>query len=164
MSQNNRLVTGIFILVAGIVILLGKWGVFSFIGRAFWPLVFLIPGILLHLYYFRKREAAIWLVPAGILSVYGILFFIGNFAGSDVFSYIWPLFILGIAVGLFEYDALGSPRPQGILLIALILMLVTIVLLFFTLTSVSLITLLAIMLMIGGIWIILARGRSSRGW
>ncbi|WP_068616297.1 hypothetical protein [Paenibacillus tuaregi] len=164
MSENNKLVTGIFILAAGIVILLGKWGVFSFLGFTLWPLIILVPGILLHLLYFARRGSAVLLVPGGILTVYGILFFILNFSGGNTVAYVWPLFILGIAVGLFEYDLLSSPRPAGVFLIAVILTAITVVIYGITLLSLSVIYLLALVLIIGGIWLIAGRGRSRRGW
>ncbi|WP_433946117.1 hypothetical protein [Paenibacillus sp. SN-8-1] len=164
MSENNKLVTGIFILAAGIVILLGKLGVFSFLGFTLWPLIFLVPGILLHLLFFARRGSAVLLVPGGILTVYGILFFILNFSGSGVLAYIWPLFILGIAIGLFEYDMLAFPRPAGVFLIAVILTAVTAVIYGITLLSISIIYLLALLLIAGGVWLIVARGRSRRGW
>ncbi|GIP20506.1 hypothetical protein [Paenibacillus sp. J22TS3] len=164
MSENNKLVTGIFILAAGIVILLGKWGVFSFLGFTLWPLIILVPGILLHLLYFARRGSAVLLVPGGILTVYGILFFILNFSGGSTVAYVWPLFILGIAVGLFEYDLLSSPRPAGVFLIAVILTAITVVIYGITLMSLSVIYLLALVLIIGGIWLIAGRGRSRRGW
>ncbi|MNH72153.1 hypothetical protein D3C73_243100 [compost metagenome] len=164
MSENNKLVTGIFILAAGIVILLGKWGVFSFLGFTLWPLIFLVPGILLHLLFFARRGSAVLLVPGGILTVYGILFFILNFSGSGIITYIWPLFILGIAIGLFEYDMLAFPRPGGVFLIAVILTAITAVIYGITLLSISIIYLLALLLIVCGVWLIAARGRSRRGW
>lgn len=164
MSENNKLVTGIFILAAGIVILLGKWGVFSFLGFTLWPLIILAPGILLHLLYFARRGSAVLLVPAGILTTYGILFFILNFWGGSTLPYVWPLFILGIAIGLFEYDMLSFPRPPGVFLVAVILTAVTVVIYGITLMSLSIIYLMALVLIVGGIWMILARGRSHRGW
>ena len=45
MSSRKDLALGIFIVVAGVVILLGKLGVFGFLGRTLWPLVLLAPGI-----------------------------------------------------------------------------------------------------------------------
>ncbi|USB34477.1 hypothetical protein [Paenibacillus sp. YPG26] len=164
MSENNKLVTGIFILAAGIVILLGKWGVFSFLGFTLWPLIFLVPGILLHLLFFTGRSSAVLLVPGGTLTVYGILFFILNFSASGMLAHLWPLFILGIAVGLFEYDMLAFPRPAGVFLIAVVLTAITVVIYGITLLSISIIYLFALLLIVGGVWLIVARGKSRRGW
>lgn len=81
MSSKKDIQLGIFIVAAGIVILLGKLGVFGFLGRALWPLVILIPGIVLHMLFFSRRASASVLVPAGILTVYGLLFGLCNIWG-----------------------------------------------------------------------------------
>jgi len=164
MSDNNKLTTGILILSAGIIILLGKLGVFSFLGKALWPLLLLIPGILLHLWYFWRRGPVELLVPGGILVVYSIIFFIGNFGGWQTLKYTWPAFLLGIAVGLFEYDYCSPQRQQGVLLAALIVGVLSLVLLGWTLFTWSVIYLLAIILIIAGIVMIFTRGKTRRGW
>ena len=45
MKMRNERAIGIFIVAAGIIILLGKLGVFGFIGRHFWPLLLLLPEL-----------------------------------------------------------------------------------------------------------------------
>ncbi|WP_316246796.1 hypothetical protein [Paenibacillus ihumii] len=165
MSDNNKLMTGILILAAGIIILLGKWGVFSFLGKALWPLILLIPGILLHLWVFARRASSELLLPAGILVVYSILFFIGIIGGwTFLFHKLWPAFILGIAVGLFEYYAYASQRQSGMLLTAVVLAAVSVILLGWSVFSISFVYLLAIVLIAAGAWLILARGNSGRFW
>jgi len=121
MSRNQTAV-GIAILAAGIVILLGKLGVFAFIGSVFWPLFVLVPGILLHVLYFgRTLPYAAMLVPAGLLTVYGLLFFICNVAGWGALAWLWPLFLLGPAVGLYEYATFGHGVPRTLQTAALAL-------------------------------------------
>ena len=75
---RNQYSAGIVILLAGIVILLGRLGVFGFIGSVFWPLFVLIPGILLHVLYFGRLIPAAALVPGGMLSVYALMFLFCN--------------------------------------------------------------------------------------
>lgn len=41
---KNQQVIGIVILAAGLFILLGKWGVFAFIGGNLWPLIMFLVG------------------------------------------------------------------------------------------------------------------------
>ncbi|WP_460322970.1 hypothetical protein [Paenibacillus sp. YSY-4.3] len=165
MSDNNKLMTGILILAAGIIILLGKWGVFSFLGKALWPLILLIPGILLHVWVISRRASAELLLPAGILVVYSILFFIGIIGGwTFLFHKMWPAFILGIAVGLFEYYSYSPQRQGGMLLTAIALGTVSIILLGWSLFSLSFVYLLAIVMIAAGIWLIVARGNSRRIW
>lgn len=165
MSDNNKLMTGILILAAGVIILLGKWGVFSFLGKALWPLILLIPGILLHLWVFSRRGSSELLLPAGILVVYSVLFFIGIIWGwAFLFHKMWPAFILGIAVGLFEYYAYAAQRQSGMLLTAVVLGALSIILLGWSMFSFSFVYLLAIVLIVVGIWLIVARGNSRRLW
>lgn len=165
MSNNNKLMTGILILAAGIIILLGKWGVFSFLGKALWPLILLIPGILLHLWVFARRGSSELLLPAGILVVYSILFFIGIIWGwTFLFYNMWPAFILGISVGLFEYYAYAPQRQNGMLLMAVVLGALSIILLGWSMFSFSFVYLLAIVLMAVGIWLIVTRGNNRRIW
>ncbi|WP_373285800.1 hypothetical protein [Paenibacillus segetis] len=164
MSDNNKLTTGIVILAAGIIILLGKLGFFSFLGKALWPLLLLVPGIVLHLLYYSRRGPAELLLPGGVLIVYSILFFVSNFWGVGTIKYTWPLFILGIAVGLFEYDSASSRRQPGIFVPALVLGLLSVILLGWTLFSLNIIYIIAFILIIGGIILITARGKSRRLW
>lgn len=164
MSDNNKLTTGIFILVAGIVILLGKWGVFSFLLKTLWPLLLLIPGIILHLWHFYRKGSAELLLPGGIMVVYSIIFFIGIIGGWGTLKYIWPGFLLGIAIGLFEYDRFGTRHQPGVLAGAIILGVVSLVLLSLLLFSWSVIYLLAILLIIVGIYLIVSRRNTHRRW
>ncbi|GIP57766.1 hypothetical protein QNH46_16275 [Paenibacillus woosongensis] len=165
MSDNNKLMTGILILAAGVIILLGKWGVFSFLGKALWPLILLVPGILLHIWVISRRASAELLLPAGILVIYSILFFIGIIGGwTFLFYRLWPAFILGIAVGLFEYYAYSPQRQSGMLLMAIVLAAASIFLLGWSLFAFSFVYLLAIIMIAAGIWLIVNRGDSRRIW
>ncbi|MCA1293021.1 hypothetical protein LBW89_08320 [Paenibacillus sp. alder61] len=164
MSDNNKLTTGILILAAGIVILLGKLGVFSFLGKALWPLILLVPGIIFHLWHFWRKGPSELLLPGGILVVYSILFFIANFWGWHTFKYTWPGLILGIAVGLYEYEYFSKMRQSGVLLAAVILAAVSVICFGFTLFSLALIYVVAIVLIAVGTWLIAARGKTRRNW
>ncbi|MEC0369922.1 hypothetical protein P9847_24010 [Paenibacillus chibensis] len=169
MSSKNDVRLGLFIVVAGVVILLGKLGVFGFLGRTLWPLAIVVVGLLVHLLYFSGRARAAVLIPGGILVVYGLLFEICNLWGWSVMSHLWPVFLLGIAVGAYEYYLFESPKPGGVLPFAWILGLVSLVLLFFTLLHTGAIYVLAVVLIALGIWFISGRGRSGRrkgygGW
>ncbi|GIP25149.1 hypothetical protein J23TS9_02790 [Paenibacillus sp. J23TS9] len=169
MSSKNDVKLGLFIVVAGLVILLGKLGVFGFLGRTLWPLAIVVVGLLIHLLYFSGRARAAVLIPGGILVVYGLLFGICNLWGWGMMSFLWPVLLLGIAVGAYEYYLFESPKPAGVLPFALILGLVSLVLLFFTLLHTGAIYVLAILLIVLGLWFILGRGRTGRkkgygGW
>jgi len=112
--MKNKYSAGIILLLAGLAILLGKWGVFSFLGSIFWPILVLIPGILIHVLYFGRVLPAITLVPGGMLVVYAILFIFCNALGWSNLRYLWPLFIFGVALGMYEYYLFGSPKQRYI--------------------------------------------------
>lgn len=65
MSSRKDLALGLFIVGAGVVIFLGKLGVFGFLGRTLWPLIVLLPGIFLHFLYFSRRATPAFLFQAG---------------------------------------------------------------------------------------------------
>lgn len=164
MSDNNKLMTGILILAAGVIILLGKLGVFSFLGRALWPLLLLIPGIVLHLWHFWRKGPAELLLPGAILIIYSLVFFTGVIGGWHTLKYTWPFFFLGLAVGLFEYGYFSPQRQNGIFIAALILGAISVLLLGWTLFASSIVYFLAALLIIAGIWLIAARGNRRRSW
>ncbi|GIO55597.1 MULTISPECIES: hypothetical protein [Paenibacillus] len=165
MSSRNDLKLGLFIVIAGIVILLGKLGVFGFLGRTLWPLVLLIPGLVLHMLFFGNRARATVLVPGGILTVYGLLFLLCSTISWGLMSYLWPALLLGIAVGLYEYYLFEKPRPSSLLPASVILGLASLVLFFISLLHTAVIYILAVLLIALGIWLIAGRGKSrNRKW
>jgi hypothetical protein len=164
MKMRNEKAIGIFIVAAGIIILLGKLGVFGFIGLNFWPLLILLPGIALHALYYARISPAWSLVPAGMLTVYGVVFGITNTWGVGLLGRLWPAFLLGVAIGLLEYGLAERRRPEFVMLAALILGVASIILFGFTLLNTGIIYVLAVLLILGGVWMLLGRGRQGRGW
>ncbi|MNZ58288.1 hypothetical protein D3C78_762920 [compost metagenome] len=163
MSSKNDMRLGIFIVAAGVLILFGKLGVFGFLGRALWPLVILLPGLVLHMLFFSRRASATVLIPAGILTVYGLLFGLCNIWGWGLMKYLWPVLLLGIAVGLYEYSINSPRRSGGLSAIAVILGVLSIALCIFSLMGTGVIYLIGIVFIAAGIWLITGRGR-TRGW
>lgn len=166
MKKRNEKAIGIFIVAAGLIILLGQLGVFGFIGRHFWPLLILLPGIALHAMYYMRLAPAWSLVPAGTLTVYGLLFGITNTWGAGLMGRLWPVLLLGVAIGLLEYAMVDRRRPPEVLTAAFILGGISIILLAFTLLHSGIIYVLAVLLILGGIWLLFGRGngRQRKGW
>lgn len=150
---------GVLILVAGLVILLGKLGVFAFIGAVFWPLFILIPGILLHVLFFGRMLPAVSLVPAGILTCVAVLLLIGNWFDWSAMKYLWPFFLLAVSVGLYEYYVFGQVRSRSLWTVSVALAALSVVLFFFTLLWSWGIYLIAILLIAFGAWLMLRRPR-----
>ncbi|WP_449600507.1 hypothetical protein [Paenibacillus sp. Marseille-Q9583] len=160
MSSKNDMRLGVFIVAAGVLILFGKLGVFGFLGRALWPLVILLPGLVLHMLFFSRRASATVLIPAGILTVYGLLFGLCNIWGWGLMKYLWPVLLLGIAVGLYEYSINSPRRSGGLSAIAVILGVLSIALCIFSLMGTGVIYLIGIVFIAAGIWLITGRGRT----
>jgi len=159
--SNKQYTIGLAIVAVGVVILLGKLGVFAFIGNIFWPLLVLVPGVLLHMLYFgRMLGNAAVLIPAGVLTVYGLLFFVCNLFGWKLLAGLWPFFLAGPAVGLYEYSMFGPNRDRTIRLIAIGLLALSALLLLIGLFRSAFIYLLAAALILVGAWI--AYGRRIR--
>ncbi|WP_027091103.1 hypothetical protein [Cohnella thermotolerans] len=150
---------GILILAAGLVILLGKLGVFAFIGAVFWPLFILIPGVLLHVLYFGGMLPAISLVPAGILTVVSVLLLIGNWFDWSAMKYLWPFFLLAVSVGLYEYYIFGQVRSRGLWLASIGLAALSVVLFILTLLWTWGIYIIALALIVLGAWLVIRRPR-----
>ena len=145
---------GVLILAAGLVILLGKLGVFAFIGTVFWPLFILIPGILLHVLFFAGLLPALSLIPGAILTVVSVILLIGNWFDWGAMKYLWPFFMFAVSAGLYEYYIFGQVRSRGIWTAAIALAALSVVLFFFTLLWSWGIYLIAIVLIAIGFWLV----------
>lgn len=165
MTNRNQGLIGLFVLFAGLIILLGKLGVFSFIGHVFWPLAILLPGIVLQLLYFSRSAPAIVLIPAGILTVYGVLFFLCNTWGWEIMAHLWPILILGIAIGLYEYYVCAaSPASRNVGFVSIVLTCLSVILLIFSLLGTLGFYFIAMILILSGLWLLASRSNSKTGW
>lgn len=156
MNKHSAAV-GVLVLAAGLVILLGKLGVFAFIGNVFWPLFILIPGVLLHVLYFGRMVPSFVLIPAGILTVVSVILLIGNWFGWNLMRYLWPFFLLAVAVGLYEYYIFGYARSRSVWTAAVILAVLSVVLFGLTLLWTWGVYLLAAGLIVIGAWLVYRR-------
>jgi len=153
---------GIGVVAVGLIILLGKLGVFSFIGSVFWPMFVLIPGVLLHVLYFGRMVPSIALIPAGILTVVSVVLLIGNWFGWGLMKYMWPLFPFAVAVGLYEYYAFGYERSKQVWLVAVGLAILSLVLFGIMLLWTWGIYFVAIGLIAFGGWLVVRRPKLRR--
>ncbi|MNR51545.1 hypothetical protein D3C85_1712330 [compost metagenome] len=74
-------------------------------------------------------------------------------------SHLWPLLLLGIAVGLYEYSLYSHGRNGGLTTTAVILGLLSIVLLVFSMLGTGALYLLGAILVAAGAWLIFGRGK-----
>ncbi|WP_438351647.1 hypothetical protein ACP8HI_14015 [Paenibacillus sp. FA6] len=165
MSSKRDMKLGLLIIIAAVVILLGKLGVFGFLGRSLWPVVILIAGLVLQGLYFSRRRQPILLIPGGILTVWGLVFVICNIWGWGLMAYVWPALFLGVAIGLYEYYLYENLRSNTLLWVSLSMGLVSFLFFLFSLMKTGGIYLLVVILIGVGIWLILGRrGSNNSKW
>jgi len=116
MRNNGVVVFGLILILIGLIGILNGLEIIDVSWRNIWPLFILVPGLLFELGYFiNGRKEPGLLVPGGILITYGALFLFCALYGMEWMQKLWPIFLLGPAVGLFQLYAFG-PREKGILI------------------------------------------------
>ncbi|PWK09586.1 LiaI-LiaF-like domain-containing protein [Tumebacillus permanentifrigoris] len=155
----ERKFAGILLLLVGAVLAFGTLGVVTVSVAYLWPLFMLVPGIMFHVTFFSnpKQSRSGLLVPGGVLIVYGLLFLFCNIFGWDSLENLWPVFLIGPSVGLFESYLFGSRQP-GLLIPASILMVLALLFLGFNVLSGLLGGGLGVVLVLAGLWVLFGRG------
>ena len=143
--------SGVVIIAIGVLLLLGKMGLFEITGGQIWPMFVLIPGVFFHFLFFAKGVPSGVLVPGGILSTYSIMFFFCNLVGWEAMSYLWPGFILGVAIGLFEAYFFDPNKSKAAFIGSAILATISAVFFCFTLIFTSGIYVIAVALILIGV-------------
>lgn len=124
---KGNIILGIIFVILGVVLLTNNifmWHFFSI--KNFWPFFILIPGLLFEWGYFSNSRNPGLLVPGGILTTLGFLFFFETFTEWQFSAYTWPVYPLSVAFGLFQLY-LFSGRPWGLLIPVFILSAVSLV-------------------------------------
>ena len=153
---------GLFLLCIGVLLILANFGVIEIVWDNLWPLFLLIPGILFELSYFIYRKDAGLLVPGGILITYGLLFSVNVIYGWHLMENLWPIFPLGVAIGLFQLFLFGG-REKGLLIPVGILGAISLFFLVNNLLFVDFRFLAGILLVVIGIWVIFKKIKSNNG-
>lgn len=116
----STLLGGALILL-GISILAGLvFGVEFVSMRYLWPIFVLAPGLFFEAAYFSRRKAPGFLIPGGILTLLGALFFFEVFTNWALSAYTWPVYIYAVAMGFYQYYLFGF-KPKGMLIVAILL-------------------------------------------
>lgn len=151
---------GLFLLFIGVLLILANFGVIEIVWENLWPLFLLIPGILFELSYFIYRKDAGLLVPGGILITYGLLFSVNVIYGWHLMEDLWPIFPLGVAIGLLQLYLFGV-REKGLLIPIGILGTISLFFLINNLFFVDFGLLVGIVLVVIGIWVIFKKVKSN---
>jgi hypothetical protein len=158
--SNNRYAVGLIIVAAGIILLLGKLGVIEFLWSVFWPVLILIPGLILHALYFSRTLPSGVLVPGGILVTISVMFLLCTIFGWKLMAYLWPGFPLAVAIGLYEYYIFDRSSSRSVFVAALILAAVSAVLFGIVILSTGAIYVVALALIVAGALMIFGKRRS----
>lgn len=165
--MNIRVILGSLLILLGIYFFVNEGMSFGpeTIFTYFWPTIFIIPlGIFFHWLYFSvtDRKATGVLIPGGILLTVGIVCQISML--FDLWEYMWPGFILAVAVGLFEFYLFGDRNKY---LLIPINILTVLSMLFFIVFSVGTLfghivaqPIIAIVMILIGLWALLGKKSS----
>lgn len=169
MRRNNTSLGGLLIIVGGLLLaarFLFRNPLFSLDAGDFWPIIIFLVGAGFELAYYISLKAPGLLVPGGILTTYSLLFFFEVATNWRFAAVTWPVYLVGVVVGLFQlYLHIG--RPRGLLtaigIIGGIAAACFIVMCFrFMLGIVDLGVLIPVVLLVGGL-ILVSRKRGSAG-
>ena len=118
---------GIILIFIGVGAILNNIFDFQFftISRL-WPIFVLFLGLSFEAGYFSRGREPGLLVPGGILTTIGILFFFETFTNWRFAEYTWPVYPLAVAIGLFQLY-LFTGRKQGLLVPVFILTSVSVI-------------------------------------
>lgn len=170
MKRSNTLLGALFIIIGGLLLSAKYLFGDSFINLGpddFWPMIILLLGVAFELAYYVSLKAPGFLVPGGILTTYGVLFFFEAATNFRFAEYTWPVYIIGVAVGLFQLY-MHTGKPKGLLIaisiISGVAVLILIVMFFrIFLSTVDLGLVIPVLLIVVGGLLILGRGRIKSG-
>ncbi|WP_026073732.1 hypothetical protein [Acetivibrio cellulolyticus] len=167
--QKSNFIWGFLLIILGGLLLSSNIFNFNFLTpMLFLPILVLGIGLSFEASYFINRRAPGLLVPGGILSTIGLLFFFEVTTNWQFASRTWPIYVLSVAIGLFQLY-LFSGKPKGLLIPIFILLAVTVSFLSMTILSVfnSLINfrlVISILLILFGLFIVTKKSTGQKEW
>ncbi|HEX2945381.1 MAG TPA: hypothetical protein VHT96_05450 [Clostridia bacterium] len=170
MRKSNSMLGGLLVII-GAVLLAARFlfnrSFFTFGADDFWPIIVLLLGAGFELAYYISMKGPGLLVPGGILTTCGVLFFFEVATHWHFAAYTWPVYILAVAIGLFQlYVHIGKPRGLmvaigilgGIAACSFIVMMFR-----FFLGAFDLGLVIPVVLVVGGLVMVLGKNRSNSG-
>lgn len=166
MDKRNIFLGTALILIGSLLFANQFWGFDFFTMKYFWPLFILIPGLVFEAGFFMSGRNAGLLVPGGILTTIGLLFFFEVFTHWNFAEYTWPIYIFSVVVGLAQLYIFGS-RQRGLLVPIFILTLIAAVSLFMMifgriLTWLNYSTIIPIILVLAGVYILAGKNFNAK--
>jgi hypothetical protein len=157
--DRRNLFLGTALILAGCLIFSNQFFDFNF-------LFVLIPGLIFEAAFFLSGRNPGLLVPGGIVTTLGVLFFFETFTHWRFAAYTWPVYILAVAIGLAQLYLFGI-REKGLLIPVVILTLIAAVSFAFTifggiLSWLNYSKVVPVILILIGLYIIAGKGTRSK--
>ncbi|WP_273131270.1 LiaI-LiaF-like domain-containing protein [Metabacillus sp. HB246100] len=161
--RNGKAGYGIFLIAIGLLFSLQTVGIIDEFWSFSWPLILLFVSIGFHVGFFlsgaNKQKAGL-LVPGGILFVLSLLFTFEEMTGWNYSGYTWPIYLVAVAVGLFELWLFGG-REFGLLIPIFILSGLAFVFMIQNMFSFNILSFWPLLLIIVGLFLVFGRGSNS---
>lgn len=104
--KANKLV-GLVLVIVGFLFLglqiLNQMNIVLFGFWDFWPLYTIALGLVFEMLYFSSKYSPGFLVPGGIVTSIGVIHLFEVITNWHFAGYTWPLYILAIVIGFFQY-------------------------------------------------------------
>ncbi|AEY66321.1 hypothetical protein [Clostridium sp. BNL1100] len=123
MKKNYSLVGTLLIAVGALLLVLKMLFGINFLDLNtgdLWVFIVLLFGLTFEFSYFLTGRKPGLLIPGGIITTIGLLFMFEVATNWYFAEYTWPVYILSVAVGLFQMY-LFSNREKGLLIASLII-------------------------------------------
>ena len=107
---------GLVLIGLGVLIIIQRtFGIDINVWNYVWPMFLLIPGITMHVNYFKdgRRNSGL-IVIAGILTVYGLLFLFNTATGNVYSQKLDFVYTLGVGIGFFESFVFGEKKNSDL--------------------------------------------------
>ena len=123
MDESRNRLLGIFLVIIGGVLIMDYYHIIRFDIWDFWPLILVYIGAKAERDYFRGHASGRNLLTGATMLTYGLFFLLGNFTTWGIQGKLWPIYILGPAIGFLQMASYGhSPRRNyrtGMMLLAI---------------------------------------------
>lgn len=115
MKSIDKIVGIIFILV-GLLFTVSNFGLVSIRMDFLWPLFILVPGLVFEYAYFSTGKASGILFPGAILTTLGVIFLFHTMTGFMFIAFLWPLFIMPVALAFLQFYFFGVKHKVFLIL------------------------------------------------
>ena len=160
--NNKNNFWGFFLIIIGILLFISKlFDIQLFNMGRLWPIFVLIPGLCFNFAYFSTRKGPGVLVPGGILTTIGLLFFFETMTNWHFAEYTWPIYPLAVAVGLFQLYIFGGRKRELLIPVGILTLVSTISFASMIFGSINTSLVVPAILVLLGVYLIFGKGKGN---